>query len=261
MTTMTTNILQRHTLQSFLEETLACTLQTPDYAPNGLQVEGTPNIQHIVTGVTASQALIDAAIQKKAQAILVHHGYFWPGENPNITGIHYQRISKLIKHDINLWAYHLPLDLHPLYGNNVQLAQRLGFTNFKPALEKKGVKYGLLCEIPKTSLQTLNQHIENTLNRRPICIAAGSEPYTVYKVAICTGAAQDLITQAHAAGADVYISGEISERTTHIARELNIHYIAAGHHATERYGIQALGKLIEKNLQVPVSFIDIANPV
>lgn len=231
-----------------------------DYCPNGLQVEGAAEIRKIVTGVTASQALIDAAIVEQADTLLVHHGYFWRGESAVVTGVKQQRLKKLLAHDINLFAYHLPLDAHPDYGNNVELARLLeiqlkGFIagTGKPALALHG-------ELSQPmSLQALTQHVEKCLGRQPLVIQGHQQ--TIQKIGWCTGAAQGYIQQAAAMGLDAFISGEISEPTVHLARELGIHYLAAGHHATERYGVKALGQQLAKHFDLSVQFIDIENPV
>ena len=228
-----------------------------DYCPNGLQVEGKKEIQIIVTGVSASLALIEHAIQKNADAILVHHGYFWKGENQTLTGIKYQRIKALINSNINLFAYHLPLDLHKGLGNNVQLAKRLGLNILDEFNTNTLPNYGLMCQTTLT-LNALIEKITNTLSRQPLIV--GRDVQKINKIAICTGGAQDFIEHAYNAGADVYISGEISERTTLMARELGITYISAGHHATERYGIQALGEHLAQAFDLTHYFIDIDNP-
>ncbi|WHN66727.1 Nif3-like dinuclear metal center hexameric protein [Cysteiniphilum sp. QT6929] len=229
-----------------------------DYCPNGLQVDGKKDIHTIVTGVSASLELIEAATLKKADAILVHHGYFWKGENQAITGIKYQRIKSLIKHDINLFAYHLPLDVHPTLGNNAQLAQLLGLNVSAEFDTGTTPNYGIICDHHIT-LAELTHLITDKLKRTPLIVGKMNE--NIQKIAICTGGAQDFIEHAYYAGADVYISGEISERTTLIARELGITYIAAGHHATERYGIKALGQHLAEHFDLTHHFIDIDNPV
>lgn len=227
-----------------------------DYCPNGLQVEGREAIGHIVSGVTASQALIDAAIAAGADALLVHHGYFWKGENATITGIKRNRIQRLLEADLNLFAYHLPLDGHPQLGNNAQLARVL-------ELSVEGVEgeNGLLYHgRPAASChgEVFARHIEQALGRAPLHIRSDRE---ISRVAWCTGAAQSYIEQAAALGVDAFISGEISEQTVHIACETGIHYFAAGHHATERYGVRALGEHLANELGLQHTFIDIDNPV
>lgn len=228
-----------------------------DYCPNGLQVEGKPEINKIVTGVTASMDLLQAAYKANADAVLVHHGYFWRGESLPITGIKKHRIQFLLQHEINLFAYHLPLDAHRDLGNNVMLAKQLGlnltgFTGEKDML--------LLAEFTAPqNLKSFAMLIEEKLNRKPQCIGDLNQP--IKTIALCTGAAQGYIEQAVAANADVYISGEISEQTVHVARETGISYISAGHHATERYGIQALGEHLADKFGLLHEFIDCENPV
>ena len=248
----------RTALENYLNEFLKKRYLN-DYCPNGLQVEGKLKINNIITGVSANLALLKEAIKEKADAIIVHHGYFWKGEAYEITGIKYRRIATLIKHNINLFAYHLPLDIHPQLGNNVMLAKNLECkiigefdTNTQPS-------YGILCQSSPISLTALKQNIERKLRRKSL--AVGPNKKVIQKVAICTGGAQDFIEAAFCAGADVYISGEISERTTHIAHELGISYIAAGHHATERYGIKALGEHLDSKFKLTHRFIDVDNPV
>ena len=226
-----------------------------DYAPNGLQVEGAENVGVIVSGVTASQALIDEAVEQKADMILVHHGYFWKGEDQTIRGIKKKRIKQLLDNDVNLVAYHLPLDDHPEYGNNRQLADILGIQNPRPL---GGLVWqGELTEA--ISPEVFGLHLARTLRRQPLHV--GSGPEHIKTVAWCTGAAQGFINVAIEAGVDAYISGEISEPTTHTARESGIHYFAAGHHATERYGVKALGEALAQTFGVKHRFIDCDNPV
>lgn len=232
-----------------------------DYCPNGLQVEGKDNIQKIITGVTASQALIDQAIAEKADAILVHHGYFWKGENECITGIKKKRLQALLKHDINLFAYHLPLDFHPELGNNAQLAKVLeieitGLIN--PSDKKVPGNIGQL-KTPM-NIDEFSKHISNKLQRDPF-VEKGGDNHPINKVAWCTGGADGYLQLAIDQEADVYITGEASEPAVHLAREAGTHFIAAGHHATERYGAKALGEYLEGLFSLDVKFIDINNPV
>ncbi len=228
-----------------------------DYCPNGLQVEGKPEINKIVTGVSASMALLQAAAEANADAVLVHHGYFWRGEALPIIGIKKRRIQFLLQHDINLFAYHLPLDMHAELGNNVMLAKQLGLQVTGWAGEKNMLA---LVELNQAqTLQTLVETIARKLQRTPQVIGELSQP--IKRIALCTGAAQGYIEQAVEAGADVYISGEISEQTVHVARESGMSYISAGHHATERYGIQALGAHLAQKFDLQHQFIDIDNPV
>lgn len=226
-----------------------------DYCPNGLQVEGKDEVKTVISGVTASRALIDAAIDANADMILVHHGYFWKGEDQRIQGMKRERLKQLLEHDINLVAYHLPLDDHPEYGNNRQLADVLEIKNPRPL---DGLVWQGDLEEAMTP-ETFNLHLSRKLHREPLQVGEGKSE--IRTVGWCTGAAQGFIDKALEAGLDAYISGEISEPTTHTARECGIHYYAAGHHATERYGVQALGAALEKEFGVRHIFIDCDNPV
>ncbi|HQN64934.1 MAG TPA: Nif3-like dinuclear metal center hexameric protein [Methylophilus sp.] len=228
-----------------------------DYCPNGLQVEGRKEIKHIVTGVTASMALLEAANQLGADAVLVHHGYFWRGERQQIIGLKQRRIKFLLQHDINLFAYHLPLDAHPELGNNVMLGKLLGLP-ITGYLDDKGMLP--FCTLEKaTSLQVISDGVSEVLGRKPQTI--GDMGKIARSIAWCTGAAQQYIEQAIEHNIDVFISGEISEQTVHLARESGTAYIAAGHHATERYGIRALGEYLAGSLGLRHTFIDIDNPI
>lgn len=234
--------------------------QFNDYCPNGLQVQGRSQVSRLVSGVTASQALIDAAIAQRADAILVHHGYFWRGEEAVLTGVKQRRIKALLEHNINLLAYHLPLDAHPEFGNNIQLAKVLGLTPSGELTRQNNHAMGLFSDLDSPiSGAELAGRISTGLGREPLHIA-GSDA-AIRRVAWCTGAAQSYIEQAVQIGADAYISGEISEPTVHIAREYGIHYFSAGHHATERYGVQALGNWLAQQFDLQHTFIDIDNPV
>lgn len=228
-----------------------------DYCPNGLQVEANPVVERLVCGVTASQALIEAAIEQRADAILVHHGYFWKGEAQPITGIKSRRIGSLMRNNINLLAYHLPLDAHPEVGNNVRLAAVMGWQVGASFGEQNLVLEGSPAK--PQSLQEFALELETRLQTRTLVIEASDRP--VARLAWCTGAAQGFIEAAAARGVDAFVSGEASEQTYHQARELGVHYIAAGHHATERYGVQALGEEIARRFGIEQQYIDIANPV
>lgn len=230
-----------------------------DYCPNGLQVEGKPEIHCIVSGVTASLDLLEAAIAAKADAILVHHGYFWKGESAVITGIKRARLRLLLNNDISLLAYHLPLDAHPELGNNAQLAQRLGLS-ITAGLQSGSDPIGNIGELSAPmDLFEFGYFIERRLGRAPQLIAGGDHP--IKTIGWCTGAAQSYIEQAAAHKVDAFLSGEISEQTVHAARELGVHFIAAGHHATERYGVQAVGDYLATRFGIEHRFIDIDNPV
>ena len=247
-------------LEQIINEKLSPQL-VKDYAPNGLLVEGKPEIQSIVTGVTASQALIEKAIEKKADALLVHHGYFWKGEPEPIRGMKGKRIRSLIKSDINLYGYHLPLDIHPELGNNVELARLLDI-EVEGGLEGHPQSVALFGRLKQamTGADFANK-INHVLNREPLHIAPDNAEKMIETVGWCTGGGQDFIELAAQHGLDAFISGEISERTTYTARELDIHYFSAGHHATERYGIKALGEWLAQEHGLDVTFIDIDNPV
>ncbi len=232
-----------------------------DYAPNGLQVEGKLNIQTIVTGVTASQALIEKAIEKNADALLVHHGYFWKGEPEPIRGMKGNRIRTLIKNDINLYGYHLPLDIHPKLGNNAELARLLDI-DVEGGLEGHSQSVAMFGRLKQAETgAAFAEKINKVLNRRPLHIAPENANKIIEAVGWCTGGGQDFIELAVQHGLDAFISGEISERTTYTAREMDIHYFAAGHHATERYGIKALGEWLASEHGLDVEFVDIDNPV
>jgi dinuclear metal center YbgI/SA1388 family protein len=248
--------MKREELVSYLDGLLE-PAKFRDYCPNGLQVEGREEVKRIVAGVTASQALLDAAIEAKADAILVHHGYFWKGDDGRVTGIRRKRLGALISHDINLIAYHLPLDAHPELGNNAQLASRLGWIAEGRFGEQDIAWYGRLAE--PVALSALAQNINQLMGRAPLVI--GDLSRCVAKIAWCSGGAQGYLEQAIALGVDVYVSGEISEQTVHLARESGVAYIAAGHHATERYGVQAVAAHLAARFGLDCQFIDVANPV
>ncbi|NIG62317.1 MAG: type 2 GTP cyclohydrolase I [Serratia symbiotica] len=226
-----------------------------DYGPNGLQVEGRANVQSIVTGVTASKALLDAALEQQADAIIVHHGYFWKNEAPVVCGMKRNRLKTLLTNDINLYGYHLPLDAHPVLGNNAQLAQALGIRVIGEV--EMLVPHGEFDQpLSGTALQ---QRIENCLGRR-VLYCGDNAPAHIGRVAWCTGDGQGFIDSAARFGVDAFISGEVSEQTIHSAREMGVHFFAAGHHATERGGVKALGEWLAQQHGFSVTFIDIPNP-
>lgn len=250
-----------------------------DYCPNGLQVEGKPVVRRVVAGVTASEALLRAAIEQQADAVLVHHGWFWKNEDPRVIGTRRTRLALALEHGLNVLAYHLPLDAHPVWGNNAQLARVLGLlpdaAEGAPAANAGRPSAGAASVMPMTTgpdglmwvgtapgIATLGElagRVEQRLGRVPLVI--GDPDMAVGRVVWCTGAAQGMLQHAVDAGATVYITGEASEPTTHLARESGTGFIGAGHHATERYGVQALGAAIAEHFGIEVLFTDIDNPV
>lgn len=230
-----------------------------DFCPNGLQVEGGTQVRHVVSGVTASIALIEAAIADGADTVLVHHGYFWRGEDARVVGQRQRRLKLLLTHDINLFAYHLPLDMHPELGNNAQLGGQLGLGVHARFGEDNLGWLGTVADGMAATVGEFARVIESRLGRAPLVIGDPGQP--LGQVGWCTGAAQSLLGDAIAAGANTYLSGEISEPTVHLARETGTAYLACGHHATERYGVQALGAHLAARYGISHRFIDIPNPV
>jgi len=226
-----------------------------DYGPNGLQVEGRPEVHKLVCGVTASLALIETAIEAGADALLVHHGLFWRGQDGRITGWMKQRLQKLLSAEINLFAYHLPLDAHPELGNNAQLGQRLGWQADGRFGEQE---LGFVGPVAEQSLAELRLQLQMVLNREPTVAAGDGRP--LRRIAWCTGGAQGYFEAAIAAGADVFVTGEISEPQAHLAAETGVAFVAAGHHATERYGVKALGEHLAAQLGLEQQFVDLPNP-
>ncbi|MDX5372886.1 MAG: Nif3-like dinuclear metal center hexameric protein [Pseudomonadaceae bacterium] len=230
-----------------------------DYCPNGLQVEGRPQVRRIVSGVTASQALLEAAVEAEADVVLVHHGYFWKGEDARITGMKRRRLQTLLSHDISLLAYHLPLDVHPEVGNNVQLARQLDITVEGPLDPDNPRVVGLLGALAEPmSARDFARRVQEVLGREPLLVEGQG---MVRKVGWCTGGGQGYIDDAIAAGVDLYLTGEASEQTFHSARENGVSFIAAGHHATERYGVQALGDYLARRFAIEHLFVDCPNPI
>ncbi|WP_296649612.1 Nif3-like dinuclear metal center hexameric protein [Paraburkholderia sp.] len=228
-----------------------------DYCPNGLQVEGRRRVEKIATGVSASLAFLEAALEWGADAVLVHHGYFWKNDTPQITGRKYRRLRTLLANDLNLFAYHLPLDCHPEFGNNAQLGAKLGWIGEQRFGDQD---LGWMATLPMPiTLAHFTAQVEHTLGRTPLVL--GDPDWQLRRVAWCTGAAQSLFDDAIDAGADVFLTGEISEQTTHTAAESGVAFLAAGHHATERFGVQALGAHLSEAFDVEHLFIDIHNPV
>lgn len=227
-----------------------------DYGPNGLQVQGKARIERIVSGVTASRALIDAAIAARADALFVHHGLFWRGQDGRIVGWMKERLQRLLAHDINLFAYHLPLDAHPELGNNAQLGLRLGWRADAHFGEQE---LGFAAQAAFADARRLTEHVQTVLGRSATLVAP--EPARpIRRVAWCSGGAQEYFESAIAAGADAFLTGEISEPQAHLARETGVAFIAAGHHATERYGAPALAGHVAAQLGLEHRFIEIDNP-
>lgn len=231
--------------------------QFRDYCPNGLQVEGRAEVGRVVCGVTASQDLLDRAVNDGADAILVHHGYFWRGEDGRITGLRKRRLATLLNNDISLLAYHLPLDAHPVLGNNAQLGLLAGWVGEGRFGDQDLGWIGRPDEV--VTAARVAELLAVRLQRQPLLIGNGGRQ--VHRIAWCSGGAQGYFEQAIAAGADLYVSGEISEQTVHLARESGVPYIAAGHHATERYGPKALAAYLGSTLGLEATFIDLDNPV
>ncbi|MES9853564.1 MAG: Nif3-like dinuclear metal center hexameric protein [Candidatus Thiodiazotropha sp. L084R] len=229
-----------------------------DYCPNGIQIEASKEVRKLMVGVTACQALIEEAVSWGADALLVHHGYFWKGEPQSLRGIKGRRIAALFREEINLLAYHLPLDAHEIYGNNRQLGNLLGLTQAEPSQAGHGLFWTATLPQPM-SPQDLGSQLGDVLGQAPLHISADQQQ--LKRIGWCTGAAQGYIEAAAELGLDAYISGEISEPTVHLARELGVDYFAAGHHATERYGVQALGQHLAGRFKLECRFCDIKNPV
>ena len=248
--------MRREELTRYLDKLLEAG-RFRDYCPNGLQVEGRPEIQRVVSGVTASLALLEAAIARDADAILVHHGWFWRGEDGRITGLRKVRLQTLLEHDINLIAYHLPLDSHPELGNNAQLARRLGWITDARFGEQEVGWLGYVEQA--TTVAEVVRRVAGELQRTPLLIGDPERP--VSRVGWCSGGAQGLFEQAIALGVDLYLSGEISEQTVHLARESGVAYLAAGHHASERYGALALAGHLAERFGLDCQFVDLDNPV
>ena len=247
--------MRRDDLADYLDECLEAA-RFRDYCPNGLQVEGRSEVQRVICGVTASQALLDAAVAQSADAVLVHHGWFWKSEDGRVTGFRKRRLATLLSHDISLLAYHLPLDAHAELGNNAQLAERLGWQVEGRFGEQE---VGFLGRTGSTTAGQLAAELERVLGRVPQLVGNAQRP--LQRIAWCTGGAQGYFEQAIASGADCFVSGEISEQTFHLARESGIPFIAAGHHATERYGVQALGAHLQEEFGLTCEYVEIDNPV
>jgi dinuclear metal center YbgI/SA1388 family protein len=250
--------ISRADLSRFFDQTLE-PARFKDYCPNGLQVEGKERISKLISGVTASEALIDAAIAQGADAILVHHGLFWRNQDGTVRGWMKQRLQKLLAHDINVYAFHLPLDAHPILGNNAQLGKALDFeVTGRFGEQQLGFLGRWTGHAGGFTHAQLHEHLANRVQRPKVALFRSTEPLRT--VAWCTGGAQGYFEDAIAAGADVYITGEISEPQTHVSREMDAAYFACGHHATERGGAMALGEHVARELGLAHQFIDIDNP-
>lgn len=247
--------MQREKLRDYLDQLLDAA-RFRDYCPNGLQVEGRLEVMRVVCGVTASLALVEAAVACGADALLVHHGWFWKSDDVRVTGWRKERMSRLLAADINLFAYHLPLDAHLDLGNNAQLASRLGWRIDGRFADQD---IGFLGRAACATAADLADDLERVLGRSPQLV--GDATRRLNRIAWCTGGAQSYFEQAIVAGADCFVSGEISEQTVHLARESGIPFIAAGHHATERYGVQALGRHLQEKFGLACPYVDIDNPV
>ncbi|MEN9559392.1 MAG: hypothetical protein RLZZ502_603 [Pseudomonadota bacterium] len=228
-----------------------------DYCPNGLQVEGNRSIKKLVTGVSASLAFIEAAIAANADAVLVHHGLFWKGDIGSLTGWRRARLAPVFRHGLSVFAFHLPLDMHPSLGNNAQWGMRLGAQNLCVAPDEPLLMYGELPEAQRAL--ALREHIAKITERKVLMLGMENRP--IKRLAWCTGGGQGYFEAAIDLGVDAFVTGEVSEQHTHLAHETGVVFFAAGHHATERYGVQAVGEAVAAKLGIAHQFIDIPNPV
>ena len=252
-------MVERDELARYCAQLLDCT-RFSDYCPNGLQVEGRTQIRRLLVGVTACEALLVEAERWEACAVLVHHGYFWRGEPQPLVGMKGRRVARLFRSEQNLFAYHLPLDAHPVLGNNAQLAEKLGVKNV--VFAEAGGTPGLMALgqfDPPLSLGDLRQRVDVLLGREPTVVGQPARG-DISRLAICSGGAQGFLIEAAAHGVDAYLSGELSEKTSHEARELGLAYLAAGHHATERLGVQALGQHLADHFDLTYRFFEVDNP-
>lgn len=249
MVSVNRNVLE-HDLRELLDQA-----RISDYCPNGLQLEGRPRIRRLLTGVTASKALIDLAVELDADAILVHHGLMWKGDPQVITGFRKERLQAALAHNLNVFAYHLPLDIHPDLGNNAQLGKMLGWPSDREVGEKGLIRVGAL-DTPQR-LGDLVAKVTAVLGHRVQVEGADDPARMVYTVAWCTGGAPGYVETAALNGADLYLTGELSEPAVHVARECNVSLLGAGHHATERCGVQALGEWIAQRHGIEVIFRDL----
>ena len=237
-------------------------LKTEDFkddCPNGLQVDGSTEVNKILTAVSASVELFEMAAEQKADTVIVHHGLIWNFERPLYTGGYRERVRILLENNINLYGFHLPLDAHEEIGNNAQLCRKLNVENMRPFGDIKGQYIGMKGEIDKVGKDQFFEQIKNLVNRTPLIFDYG--PDKIQKIGVISGGAQKYVNQAVSAGLDVYLTGEVSEHIMHYAKEEKIHFVSAGHYATEKFGIIALGELLKTKFDLEVTFIDIDNPV
>lgn len=248
--------IPREAFSRYLDDLLEAS-RFKDYSPNGLQVEGRATVRRVATAVTASLAAVRAAVEWDADVLLVHHGWFWRGDDPRVVGTRRERLATVLGAQLNLVGYHLPLDAHPELGNNAQLARRLGWTTLRRTGDQDLICHGEFAQ--PQGVAAVSALLAQRLDRAPLAVGALDRP--IRRIAWCTGGAQDFLQDAIDAGADAFVSGEISERTTHLAREAGVVYFAAGHHATERYGVQALGAHVAGHFGLEHRFLDDPNPV
>ncbi|RMH21001.1 MAG: Nif3-like dinuclear metal center hexameric protein [Acidobacteria bacterium] len=252
-------MIERGSLLAYLDRLLE-PAASDDWGPNGLQVEGREEIRRLVTGVSACQELFDRAADWRADAVLVHHGLFWHGQAPLVTGVTARRVKTLLAGGINLLAYHLPLDRHPVYGNNALAARGLGLVETAPFAEAKGLPVGVMGSLPAPlPAAELVERCRRLFDQQPLVLGAGPDP--VRSIGIVSGGAQRELHAAIDAGLDAFLTGEASEWVTNLAREHGIHYLACGHHATERLGVRALGEHLGEHCGLETRFIDVPNPV
>lgn len=252
-------MIARDRLVTYLDELLDAG-RGRDFGPNGLQVEGRAEVKRIATGVSGCQELFERAAASGADTVLVHHGILWDGDPRTIAGFRRTRLATLLRHDLNLLAYHLPLDRHPQLGNNAVAARAFGLADVVPFADYEGLPIGCRGRFgsPIAAAQ-LVERCRAIFGQEPLAFLSGPEP--VRTLGIVSGGAQREVHQAIAAGLDAYLTGEVSEWVMNVAREARIHYLAAGHYATERLGIRALGEHLRAELGLEVEFIDVPNPV
>ncbi len=250
--------MKRDELTAFLISYLKCD-DFNDDCPNGLQVEGQDDIKKIITAVSASVELFEKAIEKKADTIIVHHGIIWNFERPVYKGGYRERIRLLLENNINLYAFHLPLDAHEEVGNNTQLCRLLGLKNIRPFGTYKEQYIGMRGEIRSSPKESFFRKLAQIAGHKPLIFDFG--PDQIKTIGVISGGAQKELKQAVAAGLDIFITGEVSEHVMHYAKEEKIHFVSAGHYATEKFGVLSLGKFLTKKFGLEVTFIDIVNPV